>query len=115
MLKIRKEQMDILGEYMLKKFEDYMVAHLRQRFTEQLQDTTDEALRTIVQKGISKAKCYDIRIEYDVERYIDLMFILGDGFDTAEKTLWAGELLRNTKLTHRERINGIYNHLETNP
>ena len=115
MLRIRKEQMDILGEYMLKKFEDYMVVHLRQRFAEQLKGTAEEAIRTIVREGISKAKCYDIRIEHDVERYIDLMFILGDDFDTSEKILWAGELLRNNKMQPRERINGIFNHLEANP
>jgi hypothetical protein len=115
MLRIRKEQMDILGEYMLKKFENYMVVHLRHRFAERLKGTPEEAIRAIVQKGISKANCYDIRIEYDVERYIDLMFILGDDFDTAEKTLWAGELLRNNKMLPRKRINGIYNHLEVNP
>ena len=115
MLRIRKEQMDILGEDMLKKFEDYMVIHLRQRFAGQLKDTSEKAIRAIVQKGISKAKCYDIRIEYDVERYIDLMFILGDDFDTAEKTLWASELLRNNKMPPKERINSIYNHLEVNP
>ena len=115
MLKIRKEQMDILGEYMLKKFEDHMVVHVRQRFAEKLKDTTEEAIRTIVRKGISKAKCYDIRIEHDVERYIDLMFILGDDFDTSEKILWAGQLLRNNKMQPRERINGIYNRLEADP
>lgn len=115
MLRIRKEQMDILGECMLKKFEDYMIVHLHQRFVEQLKDTPEEAIRTIVRKGISKAKCYDTCIEHDVERYIDLMFILGDDFDNAEKTLWAGEILRNNKILPRERINGIYNHLETNP
>lgn len=115
MLRIRKEQMDILGEYMLKKFEDYMVVHLRQRFAEQLKGTPEESIRTIVREGISKAKCYDIRIEHDVELYIDLMFILGDDFDTAEKTLWAGELLRNNKMLPRERIDGIYNRLEANP
>ena len=115
MLRIHKEQMDILGEYMMKKFEDYMVVHLRQRFAEQLKDTPEEAIRTIVQKGISKAKSYGIRIEYDVERYIDLMFILGYDFDTSEKTPWAGELLRNKKIPLRERINSIYNRLEANP
>jgi hypothetical protein len=114
MLKIRKEQMDIFSELMLKKFEDYLVAHIQNDFAEQVKETPEDALRATIQKGLSKAERYNIRIEYNIERYIDLMFILGDDFDTAEKTQWVGELLRNEQMPALERINRIYYHLEEN-
>jgi hypothetical protein len=114
MLKIRKEQMEIFGELMLRKFEDYMVVHIQDDFAEQVKETPEDALRATIQKGLSKTERYNIKIEYNIERYIDLMFILGEDFDTAEKTQWAGELLRNEQMSALERINRIYYQLEEN-
>jgi len=114
MLHIRQEQMKVLGEHMLRKFEDYMVGHLQEDFADEVKNTPEDFLRATIQKGISKAESYDIRIEYNVERYIDLMFILSPDFDRAERFQWAGELLRNEHMPALERINRIYYHLEKN-
>jgi len=104
--------MKVLGEHMLRKFEDYMVGHLRQDFADQVKNTPEDSLRSTIQKGISKAERYDIRIEYNVERYIDLMFMLGHDFDVASGTKWAGELLNNKDMPPDEKINRIYYRLE---
>ena len=112
MLVIRKSQMDEFVKYELKKFEDFMVSHLRQELPEKVKDVPEEILRNIIQKGISVAENYGIRIEDDVKRYIDLMFILGEDFDTSEESIWAGELLKKEEMEPEERLNKIFELLE---
>jgi len=112
MLMIRKSQMDEFVKYELKKFEDHMVLHLRQDLSEKVKDLPEETLRDIIQRGISVAEDYGIRIEDDVKRYIDLMFILGEDFDTSEESIWAGELLKKEEMEPEERLNKIFELLE---
>jgi len=104
MLVIRKSQMDEFVKYELKKFEDFMVSHLRQELPEKVKDVPEEILRNIIQKGISVAENYGIRIEDDVKRYIDLMFILREDFDVSLETSWAGELLKNEEMSPEDRL-----------
>ena len=89
-----------------------MVNHLRQRFPEKTRDILDSILRATIKKGIRSAELYEINTEINVEKYIDLMFILGLDFDVSSKTKWAGELLSNKEMPPDERINRIYCLLE---
>jgi hypothetical protein len=104
--------MDEFAKYELKKFEDSMVLHLRQDLFEKVKGLPEEALRDIIQEGISAAEGYGIRIEDDVKRYIDLMFILGQDFDTSEESLWAGELLKKGEMEPEERLDRVFEVLE---
>jgi len=108
MLVIRKAQMDVFGIYELKRFEDHMVLHLREKLSEDVKDIPEDILRNTIQKGISDSDKYGIRYEDDVERYIDLMFILGRDFDTAENSGWAGEVLKEEAMSPEERLDRIF-------
>ena len=112
MLIIRQEQMDEFTKFELKKFEDSMVLHLRQDLSEKVEGLPGEDLRDIIQRGISVAEEYGIQIEDDVKRYIDLMFILGEDFDTSEESIWAGELLKKEEMEPEERLSKIFDLLE---
>jgi hypothetical protein len=107
MLVIRKAQMDEFAKYELKRFEDHMVIHLREKLSEKVKDISEDMLRSTVQKGISDSEKYGIKSEDDVERYIDLMFILGRDFDTAESSAWAGEVLKEEAMSPEERLDKI--------
>jgi len=91
-----------------KKFEDHMVFHLCQNLSEKVEDIPEDILRNTIQKGISDSERYEIRFEDDVERYIDLMFILGKDFDTEEESSWAGEILRKEEMSAEERLDTIF-------
>lgn len=112
MLVIRKSQMDEFTKFELKKFEDSVVLHLRQDLPEKVKGLPEETLRDIIQRGISVAEDYGIRIEDDVKRYIDLMFILGQDFDTSEESIWAGELLKKEEMEPEGRLDKIFELLE---
>lgn len=112
MLVIRKYQMDEFTKYELKKFEDFMVRHLKQDLSKKVKGLPEETLRDMIQRGVSVAEEYGIRIEDDVKRYIDLMFILGEDFDVSPETSWAGELLRKEEMEPEERLNKIFDLIE---
>lgn len=107
MLKIRKEQMDVMSDYMLIQFEDRMVLHLRSTFPEQTKDTIELDLRAMIEAGIEKADKYDVTDESDVERYLECMVLYGPNFDADSRTSWAGEILRDERLIGTEKMNKI--------
>ena len=93
MLKIRKEQMQVLSGYMLHMFKDRMVRHLRAAFKIKLEKITEEELRTLVDTGIDKAKYYNIITEDDVQTYLEYMVSYSHDFDMNSETSWAGDIL----------------------
>lgn len=94
MLLIRKEQMAAFSQYMQDNFVKRMITHLRQIFPNETDKLTDKNLCGIIEYGISNAQKYEISRECDVERYLDLMFLLAFDFDTHSKTRWANQILR---------------------
>ena len=94
MLALRQEQMVAFSQYMRNGFIKRMVRHLRQQFPQKTQSFDHNNLSTIVEQGISKAEQYKIYRECDVERYLDLMFLLTIDFDTHYQTPWANPILR---------------------
>jgi hypothetical protein len=107
MLVMRKEQMDVFGNYEIKKFEDRMVLHLRSSLPEEAETITEEVLRQMIQTGIDKAESYQVTDEVDVERFLECMVRYGSDFDTDPKTSWAGEILRDEGFTGTEKMNQI--------
>jgi hypothetical protein len=93
MLKIRKEQMQVFGEFMLQRFKDRMVRHLRTDFLLQLEKMTVEQLRILVDNGIKKAARYGINTEDDVQHFLEYMVVYSPDFDTNPETSWAGDIL----------------------
>lgn len=91
MLTIRKEQMAVFADAVIKDFEGRMLAHLREHFPRQYEGVGEAGAREMIRYGIERAAAYDIREERDVCRYIDLMMVLGRDFD--RDLQWARALL----------------------
>jgi hypothetical protein len=95
MLKIRKEQMDALGAYMLRQFEKRMVKHLRKDFPKELQEHNikKQDLEQMVRRGIADAKNYGVEYEDDLKLYVECMLLLSPNFDQDERFPWAKQIL----------------------
>ena len=110
MLTIRKEQMQVLGEYMLQMFKNRMIRHLREAFLVQLEKITDEELCALVDTGIEKAEYYGIKAEDDVQNFLEFMVSYSPDFDTNPETSWAGSILSrkdlegSSKMIHLKKI-----------
>ena len=98
MLVIRQEQMQVFRKYMLEGFERRMLDYLAGRFPEVCPPENEKAVRESVRKGIERAKTYGITIEYDVARYVELMFLFSEDFDTSPDTSWAMPILKDPDL-----------------
>jgi hypothetical protein len=98
MLVIRSEQIEALEEQMMKGFEDRMVSYLARHFPDSWAALGEAAVRESIQKGIERSGSYDITTEYDVARYIELMHLFSEDFDTSPETPWAASVLEDPDL-----------------
>lgn len=91
MLVIREEQLAVLSQTMREGFVTRMLWHSRKVFPDKTRPWHDEELREIVRRGMVKAEHYGMHRECEVERYLDLMFLLSFEFDTFP---WASRILQ---------------------
>ncbi len=113
MLMIRKEQTEAFREYMLKKFENLQVTHLNKYYPEDFQALGEEDVREAIRYGIKQANTYNILIENDVSRYINLMFSFGRNFDTDLDSGWAAEILNDeSSLSGSVKMDRLYDEAE---
>jgi len=101
---LRQEHLDAFQRVSRESFEDRMMPHLRERYAAECEKLGDAGVRERIQDGIDRAAKYGIKGEAEVSAYIRYMFGLGPDFDTAWKTSWAGEILRDTDLTPADKI-----------
>jgi hypothetical protein len=81
-----------------------MVSYLSKRFPDTCGAQNEAAVRESIQNGIEKARGYGITTEYDVARYIELMYLFSDDFDTSPNTQWAESILTNSDLGPRVKM-----------
>lgn len=98
MLVIRREQMQVFDEYASKGFEDRLVRHLAERFPDVCREREEASVRETIRNGIERSKGYGITTEFDVARYIELMYLFSEDFDTNPETSWASPVLEDTDL-----------------
>ncbi|MCD6303567.1 MAG: hypothetical protein J7M21_01225 [Planctomycetes bacterium] len=111
-MKIRKEQMDAFSEPLMRSFECRLVRHVEKVFPDECGQLGDEAVRQRVRKGIRDARKYGVVIEYDVARYVDLMFILSEDFDDNDEFPWARRILNHPDLDGRAKMDRLYKRTE---
>jgi hypothetical protein len=112
MLVIRSEQMDMLQVHMTKQFVNRMVQHVREFFPEEFASMGEGTVRETIEYAIDRAQSYDISVEYDVSRYINLMFTFGRDYDIDPALPWAKEILINTELSGFSKVDRLYEKAE---
>jgi len=96
-LTIRNAQLAAFSQAEARKFEDWMLLHLRQFFPGHCQSLDDQQLRQRVAHGISRAATYGITGKRDVCKYLQLMTVFGPDFDADQRFPWAREVLQARK------------------
>src|ERR1700693_3282565 len=99
MLTIRAEQMRVFQNAGLKRFEEKMLLHLGRFWPSRCDALGEAAVRRSIYDAVEIARSYGIVIEYDVARYLDLMYAYTFDFDKSPETAWAGEILSEPHLT----------------
>lgn len=88
MLIIRKEQADVFKQIAFSGFENRMIAHLQKFTPRHFNILKEEDLRKVVRYGWEMARSRGFASERSVRLYIELMFMLGSGFDTDPQYPW---------------------------
>ena len=93
MLVIRKEQVDVLRDGMMKEFEDEMVAHLAQFSPPLYKVLKEEQTREAVRFGFKQADKYGFTLRGPIRLYLEMMLLFGSHFDSDPQYPWAREIL----------------------
>ena len=95
MLVIRHAQMQAFSLAAIRQFERRALEHVRGCFPGSYEALGEEGARASISWGVEKARGYGLSEEYDVLRFINLMFALGFDFDEDPAYAWAAEILRD--------------------
>jgi hypothetical protein len=93
MLRVRKEQIDILAEAALEAYEDDMLAHVEKFFPNHVRVAGEPVIRAVIRFGMKRAAAYGFDTDRNVSLYITTMFMLGSRFDEDVMYPWAQEIL----------------------
>lgn len=105
---IRRQQKQALAQQAMRNFQQRMYAHVNKVFLEDCERMGEQAVRELISKGTARAAEYGIETEYDVARYIDLMFILCEDFNTNPRLPWAGRILNDENMKPTVKVDRLY-------
>jgi len=112
MLIIRNEQMDALSRHMEESFVNRMIAHLKEFWPEKCEEMGEEAVRESIHEAMDIAREFGIINEYDVARYIDLIYEFDWPADEEPDTPWAEEILNDAELEGTAKMDRLYEQVE---
>lgn len=93
MLTIRKKLMEAFRAEAQLDFEERMIAHLRLFSPVHFKLLDVEQVRSAIREGIARAAVHDLTSERSVRYYVDVMFLVGGGFDKDPLLPWARTIL----------------------
>ena len=96
----------------MRRFEDRTVAHVRTYFRDECSAMDKAEVRQHVREGMGRANHHGITGEFDVVRFIDLMFALSIDFDTSPDTPWAAPILADPDLDATTKMDRLYERAE---
>lgn len=107
MLILRTEQAAALSDPAAGEFACRLLAHVKAVLPGALAAISDDEARRIVRSGIERARLHGIGLEFDVLRFVDLVFILGEGFDTDAAYPWAAAILDRADLAPSAKVDRL--------
>lgn len=108
MLIIRREQKGAFPKAVEENLECRLVAHVQRVFPQRCEQMGEPAVRERVRKGMAAARQWGIEGQYDVSRYVDLLFLLGPDFGTDDGCPWARPILADPALAVGARLDKLY-------
>jgi hypothetical protein len=93
MLVIRHEQILVLADAMRNRFESEACEHVRRYFPGRCLALGEQALKETVGDGLRRARAYGFQSQFDLLRFLNLLFEFGLDFDRTEEHQWARPFL----------------------
>jgi hypothetical protein len=112
MLIIRAEQLAVFSEAEVRKFEDWVLAHLKRFFPQQCAAESEKRLRRKIQEGATRAATYGITAKRDVCKFIDVMMVLGPDFE-ADPLFPKAKTILERKAHSSSKMTALTQYIET--
>lgn len=98
MLRIRRDQMEILRTHTTELFVARMCAHLRARLPEPTATLDERALAERVRNAHQRARACGITLERDVKSFLEIDLAHGPDFGRAPATAWIAAILADESI-----------------
>lgn len=109
MLTLRPEQVAKFDEVAQKRFEDWMVLHIRECFPDDSKEHSEANIRQLIRYGIKRGASYVIESGPDLCKYIDIMVMYGRDFDLDPELEWPQEILSDRELADpTDKVASLY-------
>ena len=103
--------MQVFGDFMQKQFEDRMLDHIKRYFSKQFKVRGEDQTRTMIRYGMQAATKYGMQRSCDVAGVVDLVFILGQDFESNPKYQWAVDILTSAQFDQYDKITALYDRI----
>ena len=111
MLVIREAQIVALSRALRSRFEREALGHVKACFPEQCVELGEENAFHYVQQGLRRAKDYGFESQYDLLRFLNVMFTLGADFDQSELHAWMRPILMGRDMAPSTRMDSLLHEL----
>jgi len=107
MLVIRKKQQEAFTKAVARGLECSLLTHATRQFPIRVHRMGEPAARAMIRKAIAACGRFGIEDEYEISRYLDLMFLLGEDFETSAALPWAAALLGDEALSAKAKMDRL--------
>lgn len=108
-ISIRKQQMEVFEQAAIWNSENRMLERLKSDFPKIYPSLGEAGARDLIRNGLEQAKGYGITTERGLNRYINLMVMVGSGFAIDPQLPWAAETLKDETLVDEGvRVDQLY-------
>lgn len=111
MLIIRSQHKAAFGQAVGRNLECSLLTHAKRAFGPPVAEMGEPAARALVRKAIAQAERHGIVQAYEVCRYLDMMFLLGEDFDADAALPWTREILDREGMTETDKMDRLCEHV----
>ena len=97
MLVIRDEQLAVLTRALYDRFIHMSYEHVCRHFPERRQELGDAATLDAVRDGLRRGRSYGFESQYDLLRFLNLLFEFGTDFERNDANAWARPYLESNR------------------
>ena len=112
MLLIRPEQMTAFRQAAVFKFQTELAGHAQQFIPNHAKLVSERCVRQAVELGFERAQTFGFTQRGPIRFYVELMLMLGSGFDTDPQLPWAGKTLRGEPGDQLKKADLLYDQFQ---
>ena len=104
MLTLSPKQIEAFHEAQLQRFENSLLCHLRERFSDFFASMDEATARKVIRQGSRRAETYGIVSEYDIRRFVEFFCEFRGKFEEQD---WVSSVLKDPGLSGDQKMDRL--------